>query len=76
MVNALSKRGVMVSAGSACSSNGGHKSSALESFGLTPKQAECTVRVSIGIQNTASEMEEAADHINTVYENLLSVFKK
>lgn len=76
MVNALSERGVMVSAGSACSSNGGHKSSALESFGLTPEQAMCTVRVSIGIQNTASEMEEAADHINTVYENLLSVFKK
>ena len=76
MVNALSERGVMVSAGSACSSNGGHKSAALEGFGLTPKQAESTVRVSIGIQNTATEMEEAADHINAVYENLLSVFKR
>lgn len=73
-VNALSEKGICVSLGSACSSNGGHKSTALENFGLDTKQAQGTLRVSIGIQNTKEEMKMAAQAINEVYADLLSVF--
>ena len=73
-VNALSEKGICVSLGSACSSNGGHKSTALENFGLDAKQAQGTLRVSIGIQNTKEEMKIAAQAINEVYADLLSVF--
>jgi len=73
-VNSLSNKGVCVSVGSACSSNGGHKSTALESFGLDAQSAQSTLRVSIGIQNTKEEMKEAAKAVNEVYAELLSVF--
>ena len=46
MVNYLSGNGIFISAGSACSSNGGEKSYALRNFGLSGKDADCTVRVS------------------------------
>lgn len=73
-VNALSDKGVCVSVGSACSSNGGHQSLALENFGLDKTAASSTVRVSIGIQNTEDEMRAAAQAVNAVYTELLSVF--
>ena len=73
-VNALSEKEICVSVGSACSSNGGHQSTALENFGLDKTAAGSTVRVSIGIQNTEDEMKQAAQAVNAVYSDLLSVF--
>lgn len=73
-VNALSEKEICVSVGSACSSNGGHQSTALENFGLDKTAAGSTVRVSIGIQNTEDEMKQAAQAVNAVYCDLLSVF--
>lgn len=73
-VNALSEKGICVSVGSACSSNGGHQSLALENFGIDKSAAESTVRVSIGIQNTKEEMIAAASAVNAVFGDLLSVF--
>lgn len=73
-VNALSEKGICVSVGSACSSNGGHQSTALENFGLDKSAASSTIRVSIGIQNTKEEMIQAAETINAVYSDLLAVF--
>ena len=57
MLHFLSSKGVFVSSGSACSSNSGHKSHVLLSFGLPEKEADSTIRVSFGVQNTEKDVE-------------------
>ena len=57
MLHHLSSRGVYVSSGSACSSNTHHKSMALSSFGLTDEEADSTVRISFGLQNTRDDVD-------------------
>ena len=64
----LSAKGICVSAGSACSSRSGKQSRALLAFGLTKKEADCTVRASLSRFNTredvkalAAALAEAAD---------------
>ena len=53
----LSRDGIFVSSGSACSSNTGHGSHVLRAFGLSDKEADCTIRVSLGSQNTVEEAD-------------------
>ncbi|MBE6605573.1 MAG: cysteine desulfurase [Ruminococcaceae bacterium] len=72
MLHFLSARGIYVSSGSACSSNSGHISNTLLSFGLTEREADSTIRVSLGRENTK---EEADIFLNTLLEgvnNLIS----
>ncbi len=57
VLHSLSREGIFVSSGSACSSNTGHGSYVLRAFGLTDKEADSTVRVSLGTQNTAAEAD-------------------
>ena len=57
MLHHLSARGVYVSSGSACSSHGGHTSSALRAFGLTDAEADFTLRVSFGRENTKEDVD-------------------
>ncbi|MBR2616015.1 MAG: cysteine desulfurase [Clostridia bacterium] len=57
LLHALSAKGVFVSSGSACSSHKG-KSPVLKHFGLTDKEADCTVRLSFSRFNTLSEADE------------------
>lgn len=52
MVVYLSGRGFCVSAGSACSSHGGHDSYVLRAFGLSEDDADSTIRVSFGDEIT------------------------
>ncbi len=56
MLNALSQKGICISAGSACSSKK-KGSRVLKSFGLTDKEIECTVRISFGPHNTREECD-------------------
>ncbi len=58
MLNHLSGQGICISAGSACSAHAKHMSSTLLGFGLTPHEADCTVRVSFSEYNTNEELEE------------------
>ena len=58
MLHRLSMDNVFVSSGSACSSNTGHKSYVLSAFGLSEREADCTVRISLGSQNTLDEVEK------------------
>lgn len=58
MLNALSARGICVSSGSACSSHNQHLSSALLAFGISPQDADCTIRVSLSHRNTREEADE------------------
>jgi cysteine desulfurase len=57
LLHTLSERGVYVSSGSACSSHKG-QSPVLLSFGLTPKERDCTVRLSFSRLNTPEEGDE------------------
>lgn len=57
MLHFLSERGIAVSSGSACSSHAKHPSRTLLAFGLTPAEADCTLRVSLSGENTREEAE-------------------
>ena len=57
MLHALSARGIYVSNGSACSSHSKAHSSSLLAFGLTPEQADCSIRISFGKQNTKEQID-------------------
>lgn len=57
MLHSLSADGIFISSGSACASNTGHKSHALRAYGLTEREIDCTVRVSIGGANILEEGE-------------------
>ncbi|MGM9684414.1 MAG: cysteine desulfurase family protein [Eubacteriales bacterium] len=57
MLNALSERGIYVSSGSACSSHSTHPSKTLISFGLTPHEADCSLRISFSEYNTKDDCD-------------------
>lgn len=57
LLHSLSSRGVYVSSGSACSSNTGHASYVLHSFGLSDAEADATIRISLGTQNTPDDID-------------------
>ena len=61
VLNFLSARGIYVSSGSACSSHKREPSAALSSFGLTEREADTTIRVSLGRANTAEELDALCD---------------
>jgi len=63
MLHFLSRSGVFVSSGSACSSNSGHKSHVLLSFGLPEKEADSTIRVSFGVQNTQADVDNLVNSL-------------
>lgn len=56
LLHSLSADGVFVSSGSACSSNTGHASDTLRSFGLSKEDADCTIRISFGMQNSEDDI--------------------
>lgn len=57
MLHYLSGRDICVSSGSACSSHSKKTSRALLAFGLSEKQADCSIRVSIGIYNDENDVD-------------------
>lgn len=61
MLHYLSSLGIFVSSGSACSSNGGHLSSALISFGKSDAEADSSIRVSLSFRNTVEDIDGLID---------------
>ncbi len=57
MLHHLSSDGISVSSGSACSSHGKVGTSAFGAFGLTEREVDCTVRVSLSHRNTEEELD-------------------
>jgi len=57
IVMELDRRGVAVSSGSACSSEGNEPSHVLLAMGITPDLARSAVRISLGKQNTATDID-------------------
>lgn len=72
MLNYLSAKGFCVSAGSACSSHSKHISSALVGFGLSEREADCTIRVSFSEYNTE---DEAVALSNALSEGIASLVR-
>lgn len=58
MLNYLSGRGICVSSGSACSAQSGRISSTLLNFGLSEREADSTLRISLSAKNTEAEAKE------------------
>ncbi|MBQ8510106.1 MAG: cysteine desulfurase [Clostridia bacterium] len=73
MLHDLSKAGIYVSSGSACSSNTGHGSYVLKAFGLTDKEADCSIRVSLGAQNTMEEADRFLDALENSLKTLVRI---
>lgn len=61
MLHYLSSEGIFVSSGSACSSNGGHLSSALTAYGRSESDADSSIRVSFSKNNTEDEVDTLAE---------------
>ena len=63
MLHYLSREGIFVSSGSACSSNGAHASSALVAYGRTPAEADCSIRISLSHLNQKEDVEAFVHHL-------------
>lgn len=57
MLHFLDSKGIAVSAGSACSSHAKAPSGTLIAFGLTPAEADCTLRISFSRENTEQDVD-------------------
>lgn len=77
MLHYLSAREIFVSSGSACSSNGHknrlYKSRVLLNFGLTEREADCTIRISTGEGNSESDMLAAAQALKEGLDTLVRI---
>lgn len=73
MVHFLSSAGVAVSGGSACSSHSRHISPALLGFGLSERDATCTLRVSLCPENTEAELDVLVDALRAGLERLVRI---
>ncbi len=75
MLHALSAYGICVSQGSACSTHAKKVSSALLAFGLPDTQAECSLRVSFGYENTREDVDALAEALKTEIERLVKIHR-
>ena len=69
----LSNRNVCVSSGSSCGSKTGEVSNVLNAIGLSPREANSTVRFSLSRFNTADEVEQVVGHTREVVELLRKI---
>lgn len=76
MLHFLSSKGVLVSSGSACSSNHPGTSTPLLSFGLAPNQADCTVRLSFSAENTKEEADVFIDALAEGLKTLVRIRRR
>ncbi|ADJ28388.1 cysteine desulfurase family protein [Nitrosococcus watsonii] len=72
LLMALDKAGIGVSSGSACDSNHHQPSHVLLAMGVAPELAQGAVRVSIGVENNLSQIDE----LITVLESQISKFQR
>ena len=75
MLNYLSAQGICVSSGSACSSHSVKVSPSLAAFGLTPHEADCSLRVSFSGQNTEEEVDMLCEALEKGISTLVRIRK-
>ena len=73
MLHFLSADGVYVSSGSACSSHSGTPSSSLIAFGLTPKEADCSLRISLSEYNSHEDIDTLCQSLKKGIERLVRI---
>ena len=71
MLHELSRRGICVSNGSACSSHSKVHRSSLTAFGLSPKEAEESIRISFAHTNTKEEIDLLHDALTEALDRLV-----
>ena len=75
MLHALSAYGICVSQGSACSTHAKKVSSALLAFGLPAEQAECSLRISFGVENTREDVDALANALEQELPKLVKIHR-
>ena len=75
MLNYLSAQGICVSSGSACSSHSVKVSPSLAAFGLTPHEADCSLRVSFSALNTEEEVDRLCEALEKGISSLVRIRK-
>ncbi len=73
MLHFLSSEGIFVSSGSACSSHSGHPSEALIAFGLTPFEADCSLRISFSEYNTKEDIDALCESLEAALARLVRI---
>ncbi len=71
----LDRKGVALSSGSACKSGSPDPSHALLALGLTPEEAHCSVRFSLGQGNTGEEIDQTLKALAEVLEESMSAVR-
>lgn len=69
----LSSYSVFVSSGSACSSHSGKPSETLISFGLTPSEADCSLRISFSEYNTKEDIDALESALSAALDRLVRI---
>lgn len=73
MLHHLSADGIYVSSGSACSSHSSTPSGALIAFGLTPKEADCSLRISLSEYNTKEDIDLLCESMKNGLDRLVRI---
>ena len=73
MLHFLSSKDICVSSGSACSSHSKKTSRALLAFGLTERQADCSIRISLGLYNNEDDIDALCTALSTGISSLVRI---
>lgn len=73
MLHYLSADGIYVSSGSACSSHSKNPSQSLTAFGLTPHEADCSIRISLSEYNTIEDVDALCASMAAGLERLVRI---
>ena len=73
MLHFLSADGIFVSSGSACSSHSKNPSGALVAFGLTPADADCSLRVSLSEYTSTDDIDALVSSLSTALQRLVRI---
>ena len=73
MLHELSRSGICISHGSACSSHSKEVSSALTAFGLKREEIECSVRISFSVYNTREDVDALVEALKSALDRLVRI---
>ncbi|MBE6638855.1 MAG: cysteine desulfurase [Ruminococcaceae bacterium] len=73
MLHFLSSNGIYVSSGSACSSHGKHGSYVLSAFGLTEKEADTSIRISLNPTLTEDDLNYFLEKLGEGIHSLVTI---
>jgi cysteine desulfurase NifS len=75
VVLVLDRYGIRVSSGSACKSGSPKPSHVLLAIGLSEEEAHCSIRISLGTDSTADDMERTISALNEVIRNSKNIVR-